>query len=226
MGKRITVIPVVKDEGKRGDRDFIQWDTISLMSLLDVYVILGYYDKASLSINFSAKITKQEFNNKYIRSKIQRLRNYHSSALHWNLNEIKSNLSKVTDSVKKSYKEISKQLDVEMHSESGIEKFKHDLKIDVKEFMLTSRKKAKFAQGREYSTLQPKERLSINSKKAQLTIVNYLGGEYNLTVDEVYIKSKKLFIQENKHSNTSIIPSVGDIKDGLLKMIIYSSLEG
>ena len=28
--KRITVIPIVKDEGKNGDRDFIQWDTVSL----------------------------------------------------------------------------------------------------------------------------------------------------------------------------------------------------
>lgn len=41
--KKITVIPIVKDEGIAGDRDFIQWDTISLMSLLDVFVILGYY---------------------------------------------------------------------------------------------------------------------------------------------------------------------------------------
>lgn len=44
--KRITVIPIVKDEGAAGDRDFLQWDTISLMSLLDVYVILAYYETA------------------------------------------------------------------------------------------------------------------------------------------------------------------------------------
>ena len=31
--KKITIIPVVKDEGAAGDRDFIQWDTIALMSL-------------------------------------------------------------------------------------------------------------------------------------------------------------------------------------------------
>jgi len=31
--KRVTVIPVIKDEGAAGDRDFLQWDTISLMSL-------------------------------------------------------------------------------------------------------------------------------------------------------------------------------------------------
>ena len=39
-GKKVTIIPIYKDEGFQGDRDFIQWDTISLMSLLQVYVII------------------------------------------------------------------------------------------------------------------------------------------------------------------------------------------
>lgn len=55
--KRITVIPIIKDEGLRGDRDFIQWDTISLMSLLDVYVILAYYNKAEKHSSRENKIT-------------------------------------------------------------------------------------------------------------------------------------------------------------------------
>jgi hypothetical protein len=46
FSKKITVIPIIKDEGAMGDRDFIQWDTVSLMSLLDVFVIFAYYDKA------------------------------------------------------------------------------------------------------------------------------------------------------------------------------------
>ena len=46
-GKKVTIIPILKDEGKQGDRDFLQWDTISLMSLLGVYVIISYYVDAS-----------------------------------------------------------------------------------------------------------------------------------------------------------------------------------
>src|SRR5690554_1402408 len=42
-GKKITIIPIVKDEGQKGDRDYLQWATISLMSLLNVYVIITYY---------------------------------------------------------------------------------------------------------------------------------------------------------------------------------------
>ena len=60
-GKKITIIPVMKDEGKQGDRDFLQWDTIALMSLLGVYVIIGYYTDAERSLRYRHKITKQRF---------------------------------------------------------------------------------------------------------------------------------------------------------------------
>lgn len=43
---RLTIIPLVKDEGIGGDRDFLQWDTVSLMSLLGIYVIIAYYNSA------------------------------------------------------------------------------------------------------------------------------------------------------------------------------------
>ena len=36
LSEKITIILIIKGEGSEGDRDFIQWDTISLMSLLDV----------------------------------------------------------------------------------------------------------------------------------------------------------------------------------------------
>ena len=55
VAKKITIIPVVKDEGKTGNRDFIQWDTIALMSLLDVYVIPAYYNDADKRITSKGK---------------------------------------------------------------------------------------------------------------------------------------------------------------------------
>jgi hypothetical protein len=93
--KKITVIPIVKDEGAKGDRDFLQWDTVSLMSLLDVFVIFAYYEKAEINPRFENKITNQQFDNKYILSKIKEIEQYHSSALHWNLNELKNNLHQI-----------------------------------------------------------------------------------------------------------------------------------
>jgi len=61
--KRITIIPIIKDEGKEGDRDFIQWDTISLMSLLDVFVVFSYYKTADIHKSKKNKITNQQFDN-------------------------------------------------------------------------------------------------------------------------------------------------------------------
>jgi hypothetical protein len=61
---KITVIPIIKDEGFDGDRDFLQWDTVSLMSLLNIFVIFAYYDKATKNPNYENKITDFQFDNK------------------------------------------------------------------------------------------------------------------------------------------------------------------
>ncbi|MEJ5268385.1 MAG: hypothetical protein WHW07_11355, partial [Bacteroidales bacterium] len=90
--------------------------------------------------------------------------------------------------------------------------------------MITSRQKAKEAQKREVKTIQPKESLSTLTK-AKITIENYLGGKYYFTVDELVIQKSTLFLIEDKHSKISILPSIGDIKDGLLKMILFSNLK-
>jgi hypothetical protein len=46
VSKKITVIPIIKAEGADGDRDFLQWDTVSLTSLLDVFVIFAYMENS------------------------------------------------------------------------------------------------------------------------------------------------------------------------------------
>ena len=84
-GRRITIIPIFKDEGFDGDRDFLQWDTISLMSLLQVYVIIGYYDKAVANLNYENKITDHMFNIDQLNQEIDSLGSFQSDPLHWNL---------------------------------------------------------------------------------------------------------------------------------------------
>jgi hypothetical protein len=222
--KRITVIPIIKDEGKEGDRDFIQWDTVSLMSLLDVFVIFAYYNQAEKHPLRENKITNQKFDNVLVKRKINEIRNYHSSALHWNLKEIDKTFSGLIQKVKKEYQRIGKQLGVEFHSEQGVNKFANQFTDGVNNFMETSRQKAQEAQNREMKTIQPKEVLSTLTK-ATITIENYLGGKYYFTTDEIKIKSDKIFLIESKHSKNVLLPSIGDVKDGLLKMMLYSNLK-
>ena len=220
IAKKITVIPIVKDEGANGDRDFIQWDTVSLMSLLDVFVIFAFYSDAE---RVGDKIFQQKFDNNYVLEKIKEISQYHSSALHWNLNELNTNFYDLIDNVKNSYKEIEEKTKVKLHNFTGLERFKVKIGKDVASFMEFSRFKAREAQKREFATVQPKENLSTLSK-AKITISNYLGGQYFFTVDEIRISSDIVHLIERKHTRNSIMPSKGDIKDGLLKMILYANL--
>ncbi|MCL2743817.1 MAG: hypothetical protein FWE67_08200 [Planctomycetaceae bacterium] len=224
IAAKITIIPIVKDEGIDGDRDYIQWDTVSLMSLLNVFVICAYYDSAVVNSRNTdkKKITKQRFDNSYIVGKIEEIKKYHSSALHWNLNELQ-NIHSVISKVKSAYKKIEKQTCIPLHNAEGIDVFAQQIGQDVSTFMQFSRGKSEKAQAREIVTVQPKEHLQTQTK-AKITITNYLGGQYFLTADEACYKDGTLTLIESKHTKSGWIPSVGDIKDGLLKMILFSNL--
>jgi len=221
--KKITVIPIVKDEGKNGDRDFLQWDTISFMSLLETYVIFAYYNDAIPHKTRLGKITRQLFDNDYIKRKIDEITNYKSSALHWNLKEINETLPLILKKTIDSYKKISLNLGIDFHNETGILKFEEEINEGIGNFLDISRLKSLKAQKREVKTVQPKEYLQTASKSI-ITITNYLGGKYFLTTDETEIKDDKIYLIESKHSKTGILPSLGDIKDGLLKMVLFSNL--
>ena len=220
-GKKITIIPIIKDEGKDGDRDFLQWDTISLMSLLGIYVIVSYYVEAEKSGKYDNKITKQRFDIEQLKKEIIRILSYQSDALHWNLEQIER-IPKIAELAFMHYENISKKLGVEMHSPESARQRIKEIKRGKEVFMNLSRKLAHESQRRESITSQPKEYLS--GEKANITIKNYLGGYYYFTCDEVEIHANKLYLIEGKHTKTGILPSTGDIKDGLIKMILFTNL--
>ena len=220
--KKATIIPAVKDEGKEGDRDFLQWDTISLMSLLGVYTIISYYDDAEKSSRYSHKITNQRFNTTHLKKEMNNLLSYQSDSLHWNLAQIEK-VGEILEKALSSYEKLSKRLGVEMHSKESAKKRINELLKGKENFMMLSRDLAKKAQNREAITIQPKEKLA--GVKATLTIKNYLGGYYFFTCDEVNIEKETIYLIEGKHSKQSFIPSLEDIKDGLVKMILFTNLK-
>jgi hypothetical protein len=121
------------------------------------------------------------------------------------------------------YDKISKRLNVETHSKESAQKRINELLKGKEEFIYLSRTLAKKAQRRERFTIQPKENLS--GTKSIITLKNYLGGIYFLTVDEVKIEGKNIFLIESKHCKTNSLPSLENIKDGLLNMILFTNLE-
>lgn len=221
-GKKVTMIPIVKDEGADGDRDFLQWDTVSLMSLLGVYVIIGYYKDASLNPNYPNKITNQRYDSQHILNEIKKLLSYQSDALHWNLSQLEK-AGELGEKALESYIQISKKLGVKMHSLDSARKRIKKLLEGKETFLSLSRDLAKKAQEREIVTEQPKEKL--RGAKATITIRNYLGGKYFFTADEAEKHGKDLLLIEGKHTKSKNLPSLADIKDGLLRMILLTNLE-
>jgi len=221
-GRKATIIPIVKDEGKNGDRDFLQWDTVSLMSLLGVYVIISYYKEASKSHRYENKITNQRYNVSHIKEEVTKLLSYQSDALHWNLSQLEK-AGEIAQMALDAYSELASKLRVEMHSSEAARRRIKSLLKGKEAFIGMSRELARRAQTRESVTEQPKEKL--RGTKGTITITNYLGGKYFFTSDEVELHGNDLHLIEGKHTNTNKLPSVDDMKDGLLRMILLTNLE-
>lgn len=221
-GKKATIIPVVKDEGLGGERDFLQWDTISLLSLLDVHVVLAYYSAAEKNTKRADQITNQKFDNNYIKARLKEAFDFKGTAREWNERESKQ-LKSVFEKARLAYAEISKNTKTYLHDEAALNDLIKFAETPQK-FIEFSRGKSQKAQGREFQTLQPKEALSSDTK-GKVTITNALFGKYFFTVDETRIEPKTLYLIEAKHSVRARLPSKNDIKDGLVKMMIYTNLK-
>ena len=220
-GKKITIIPVVKDEGLGGARDFLQWDTISLLSLLNVRVILAYYDSAEKNMKRGDQITNQKLDNIYISARLSEAFNFDGTSREWNERETKQ-LKVIFEKAKLSYQKISKETNTYLHNSDALDELINVTQTPEK-YIEFSRSKSQKAQAREFVTEQPKEALSTDTK-AKVTINNALFGRYFFTCDETLIQDKTLYLIEAKHSIRGKMPSKNDIKDGFLKLMLYTNL--
>ena len=219
--KKVTIIPIIKDEGKRGERDYIQWDTISLMSLLGVYVIIAYYVTAVPSTKATGKITDQRFDSEYVEQELLRLNDYMSSPVHWNYEQIEK-ISQTADRAVSAYESIEEDTGIPLHSLSSAIRTVEEKFRDVVSFKKLSRKYAQRAQSSESKTIQPLE--NISGQKGKLDIENHLGGHYNITADEVrFGVDGVVHLVEAKHTKDKMVPSVSDIKDALIKMALFTN---
>ena len=225
--KVLTIIPIIKDEGKDGDLDKLQYSTISWMNLLNTYIVLGYYNDAKKSHKKDQserhKLTQQKFDNNFIKAQIQQISEYRQSALHWNKNLFEDSFTDTFDKALRSYNSISQKTGVEIHSHTKMEAYIDSINRDFEEFKNISLKGSQNASKREAVTSHELEYL-IDGLKATFCIENYLGGVYYLTPDEILQIEKSYIIQESKNSTNAVLPSLNDIQDGLFKLILFSNI--
>jgi len=225
---RLTVIPVLKDEGSDGDLDRIQYSTISWMNLLNIYIVLAYYDRAAKNLRplqaSKNKVTRQEFNLAAVKKQMSEISQYKLSALHWNRTLIEKSFVYIYKLALDSYDKISQKTGVKMHDRALQEEYLAVIMRDFENFKNISLHGSKGASIRETQTSHGFEYLS-DGAKATFQINNYLGGRYFLTADEAIQNNDVYVIQESKNSTAGFLPSLSDIKDGLFKLILYSNLE-
>lgn len=226
--KVLTIIPVIKDEGRDGDLDKLQYSTISWMNLLNTYIVLGYYEDAEKSQkrgqDVKNKLTRQKFNNEFVISQIREILDYKQSALHWNKNLFEERFVIIFRQALDAYINISNRIGVLIHSQTGMEKYLQAIIGDFEEFKNVSLKGSQGASRREAMTSHALEYL-IDGMKATFCIENYLGGTYYLTPDEILHTADRYVIQESKNSTKRALPELSDIQDGLFKLILYSNID-
>jgi hypothetical protein len=226
--RSLTVIPVIKDEGRDGDFDRVQFSTLSWMNLLNVYIVLAYYESAEKSTRASQvgrhKLTRQRFNNEFIRAQIEEIIKYKQSALHWNKNLFAERFIEISRKALSSYRAISRKTKVEVHAQASSERYLAEIVADFEAFRQQSLKGSERASARELVTRHRYEHLN-EVAKGQFEIKNYLGGIYHLTADEIILSGDSCLIQESKNSSKGFLPSLCDIRDGLFKLILFSNLD-
>jgi hypothetical protein len=226
--KRITVIPVLKDEGIDGDLDRIQFSTISWLNLFDIYIVLAYYESAVRNSRAGQskrnKISKQSFSPDFVERQILDILKYKNSALHWNFNLLETSFVDIYRKALDSYQVISRQTGIKMHDRKAQEKYLEKVKANFDDFKNLSLSGSKNASIREAAVVHHNEHLSDGSK-VRLNIRNYLGGVYYLTADEVIKEGDRYVIQESKNSTKGSLPSLDDIKDGLFKIALFSNID-
>lgn len=235
-GKVVTVIPVIKDEG-RGQRrcdtnnDRINFITLSWMNLMNVYVVLAWYADADKEDDF--RITNQTLDNEFVKNKMKEVSTYKLDAHHWNNAHFRNEFVWVFRRAVQSYEDMAKRLGVQMHSAKRHLRFLDKIVdpnnqncVDLLRFRDVTLRMSRMAALRETETHQVLEELQHGTQKALIELQNNLGGVYTLTADEVYMGiDGTVVIQESKNTTDSRLPSEADIKDGLFKLVLYSSID-
>jgi hypothetical protein len=222
--KIITVIPVIKDEGRDGDLDKIQASTVSWMNLLNIYIVLGYYDQANISRRYAGKITRQQLNEVGVRTQIEEILAYKQSALHWNRTLIEDRFRVTFDQALNAYNSISQETGVPVHDQRGLRTYAAALQEDLQQFWIRSLRGSRGAALRESRTIHALEYLG-DGYKGIFELENYLGGTYHLTADEILTEDGVTIIQESKNASRHPFPSLSDVRDGLFKLILFANID-
>ena len=234
-GKKITIIPVQASYGKHGDDNKLQPGTISWMSGLGVYVIVGVYTKAKMrpkgkaaanaskgkaSTQGEPVFTSFEFENDELLEQVKEIVSNCPKVEDWNQKQLVRIPSLLKTAIENN-RRLGKELGVLVRSFKSLEKKLEVWDTDMPKFLLDSDKESEKAQHREFSSDQKLE--NVPGKKGKFNVDMGNSKTIFLTADSVSIdkKNKIIEILEGKHTTKGKFPDENDVLDALFKLMIF-----
>ncbi len=215
--KILTIVPVIKDDGRDGDLDKIQYSTISWLNLLNTYLVLGYYDRAdSKKEPDRHKLTHQRLNPDFVRSQIEEIANSQQTALQWNQQLLADRFPDIVRRALDAYWEISDRTGVKIHAYVGMDDYRDSLLSDFEASRNESARQAPIAQPVKYKG---------SSTTATFCTQDDRGGVYGIAPEEILLRDEQYILQESRTSTRKGLPDLAEIQEGLCKLIVYSNLD-
>ena len=237
-GVKITIIPALVDYGSNGERGKIQPNTIYWLSGLGVYLILGVYidaDKGEVgglaknaglgtkSREGSPKFAKgQRFDLGYIQAQIKEIIQKKPNITTWNQKQLIMIPGLLEEAID-NYKRLGEKLKVPLGNFSRLESKVKAWQKDSEKFLADCVKESKRAQKSEANSIHVLE--DVPGEKGKINIDFGDSKILYLTADSVEIKKDKCLITllEGKNTTSDNLPNWGDIKDALVKLMIFKN---
>lgn len=218
--RRITIVPVLKDNGTDGTLEYIQYSTLSWMNLANIYIVFAYFDKA---VGFQNKLTEQKLNNDIIKSQIEKLMSYHSSAIHWNRSQFGDNFKSIYKKAIHAYEKISENTKTEIHPREIKLDYINKMRMDCRKYegiSIDGLKRADIEKDRGLHKNRYEE-----AQKSVFYLIDGYGGVYYVTTKDVWRLRDAFIIQETRYSNKNFLPPIRQIQDGLFRLIFFGNID-
>ena len=237
-GTKITIIPVMVDYGKHGERGKIQPNTVDWMTSVGVYLILGVYIDAKkakvgrLAKNASAKTKSSEgkpkfakgqrFDLKYLQKQIEKIIENKPDIKKWNESQLIT-IPNLLENGINHYKRLGEELDVPLSDFSRLEKNVEIWKNDFDQFLADHEDLSKGAQDSETHTDHKLE--DVPGKKGKINIDFGESRKLYLTSDNMKLDKDKCLVTflEGKNASKKKFPGKEDIKEALFKLMIFKN---
>lgn len=243
-GLKITIIPVLKEEGEGGEQNLLHPNTIYWMTLLGVYVVVGFYEKAQVgkikrqasnaaqgkkSKQGKPKLAEQILELGMIEKQVCEIVTNQPNVELWNKKQIELIPSLLQASIQQ-YRHLGRMLGIPLKNKSLDRKELKNKKWleDINEMFKDNARDEKISQHSETKTEHKHEDVPKEyGEKAKFNIEFGKDKNIHLTSDGVFVdeKIKQITITEAKNTISKNFPSTSDMKDGMMKLMLFGKTD-